>query len=472
MKNNIKFGTGGFRGIIGETFTKYNIQLIAQAISNLIIEDKSTKPVVIGYDYRFLSNKAAEWMSEVFAYNKIPILLSNSPVPTPAVMFMTKSLENDYGVMITASHNPYYFNGIKVFQRQGMDADIGLTTRIESQFEKIEEVHKKPIELAIKDSSVKVVSFLTDYVVSIKKWISPKVYGSDIRVLFDNLHGVGGRSLIYIAKELDLKNFRTIGKSQDAFFGNKLPNPTRENMESDRKYLKHERYDCVLGLDSDGDRLGILDELGNYVDSNELLACIYYYLVKYRGMQGDSVKNCATSNLVNRVTEKFGYKCHEVDVGFKNISGKMMEVDALLGGESSGGLTVRGYLYGKDSSFAASLFIEMLVVMEKTVSNIVKEVRDFAGFYHAILEDNISYHNEESVLHYVRTKNIDFPDQIIKKEKFGKNIKYYFNNDCWVLLRCSGTEPVLRIFVEMETEEKAQQYLKILKNYVKSVDTY
>ena len=472
MKNNIKFGTGGFRGIIGETFTKYNIQLVAQAICNLIIEEKSTKPVVVGFDYRFLSDKAAEWMSEVFAYNNIPVLLSNSPVPTPAVMFMTKSLDNDFGVMITASHNPYYFNGIKVFQKQGMDADIELTSRIEKQFDKIEEVKKKPIELAIKDSDVKVVSFLTDYVVSIKRWILPKVYGSEIRVLFDNLHGVGGRSLTYIAKELDLKNFRTIGKSQDAFFGNKLPNPTRENMESDRKYLKHGNYDCVLGLDSDGDRLGILDELGNYVDSNELLSCIYYYLIKYRGMKGDSVKNCATSNLVNKVTEKFGYKCHEVDVGFKNISGKMKEVDALLGGESSGGLTVRGYLYGKDSSFAASLFIEMLVVMGKSVSEIVKEVREFAKFNHVIMEDNISYNNEDVVLNYVRTKTIEFPDKVIKREQFGKNIKYYFANDCWALLRCSGTEPVLRLFVEMETKEKTQQYLKILKDSVKSVDTY
>lgn len=472
MKNNIKFGTGGFRGIIGETFTKYNIQLIAQAICNLIIEEKSSKPVVIGFDYRFLSDKAAEWMSEVFAYNNIPVLLSSGAVPTPAVMYMTKSLENDYGVMITASHNPYYFNGIKVFQKHGMDADVELTTRIEAQFDKIVEVKRKPIELAIKDRSVKVVSFLTDYVVSIKKWMSPRVYGSDIRILLDNLHGVGGLALSYLAKELNLKNFHTIGKSQDAFFGNKLPNPTRENMEKDRKYLKHGEYDCILGLDSDGDRLGILDELGQYVDSNELLSCIYYYLIKYRGMKGDSVKNCATSNLVNKITEKFGFKCHEVDVGFKNISGKMKEVDALLGGESSGGLTIRNYLYGKDSSFASSMFVEMLIVMGKPVSQIVKEVRNFANFHHVIMDDNISYNNEDVVLHYVRTKNIEFPEKVIKREQFGKNIKYYFANDSWALLRCSGTEPVLRLFVEMETKEKTEQYLNILKDYVKTVDTF
>lgn len=470
MDKRIEFGTGGFRGVIGETFNKENVQIIAQAIADLIIAENSLQPVVIGFDYRFLSDQAAKWICEVLCANRISCLLSKEPTPTPSVMYMTKKLGNDYGIMITASHNPYYFNGVKVFQKDGMDADIELTKRIEKKIKEQKCVKSIEFTNAKKTGYVRTISFLRDYIFSIKSWISNKVVGSDISVLFDNLHGVGAKSLSALAKELKLNNFETISKKQDAFFGGMLPNPTKENMLLDRKYLKKKKYDCILGIDSDGDRLGVLDEQGNYVDSNEILSCLYYYLVQYRGLKGDSVKNCATSNLLNKVTEKLGYKCHEVDVGFKNISGKMREIDALLGGESSGGLTVRNYLYGKDSTFASALFLEMCIVMNKPVSQIVKEVRDFANFYHCDIEDTISYHDETAVLTFLTNEKLDLPDNVIKKEQYGRNIKYIFDNDCWVLLRRSGTEPVLRIFIEMESEEKANKYLQLLNDYIAKAD--
>lgn len=468
----IEFGTGGFRGVIGDDFNKENIQLVAQAISNLVKEVKSNKPIVVGYDYRFLSEFASKWMCEVFAANGIESLLSNEPTPTPAVMYKTRHLDNDYGVMITASHNPYYFNGIKVFQKDGMDADVELTSRIEKIISEVKNVKTLDIDVAIKEGKVKVISFIKEYADSIKKWISPEVYGSNVEILYDNLHGVGVTSLSILKEELGLKNFEIIHSEHDAYFGDALPNPTKANMLNDAKYVTGDKhYACVFGIDSDGDRLGVLDEHGNYVDSNEILSCLYYYLVKVRGLKGDSVKNVATSNLLDKVTEKLGFKCHEVDVGFKNISSKIKETDALLGGESSGGLTVRGYLYGKDSSFALALFMEMMAIMKKPVSQIVKEVRDFAGFYHTCIESSISYKDEKRVLSYLDNETITFPEPVIRVEKLNRNIKYIFANDSWILLRRSGTEPVLRIFVEMESKEKAEKYLQILNDYVKNIDS-
>lgn len=470
MKNKIEFGTGGFRGVIGEDFNKENIELVAQAISDIIKEEKSKTPVVIGYDYRFLSDKASEWMASVFAKNGIKVLLSSEATPTPAVMFKTKQMNNDFGVMITASHNPYYFNGIKIFQKEGMDADVALTSRIEQDIHKVRKVKNMDFDEAIKEKKIERISFLKEYVLSIKSFISPEVDGSEARILFDNLHGVGIKSLSILAKELHLKNFEVVGKRHDAFFGFALPNPTKANMEIDRKFLAKKKYDCIFGIDSDGDRLGILDEAGNYVDSNEILSCLYYYLVKYRHMQGDSVKNLATSNLLDKVTEKLGFKCHEVDVGFKNISSKIKEVDALLGGESSGGLTMRGYLYGKDSSFAFALFLEMITMMKKPISQIVKEVRDFANFHHYVIESSIAYKDDKKVLNALHNEAITFDEPVLEKKVINRNIKYIFANDSWVLLRCSGTEPVLRIFVEMENKEKAERYLQILNEYVKKID--
>lgn len=467
----IDFGTGGFRGVIGDTFTKENLQTIAQALANLIKKENSKKPFCIGYDYRFISEQAAIWVSEVLAGNKIKVLLSNEAIPTPAVMFMTKDLDNDYGAMITASHNPYYFNGIKVFQKEGMDADVILTSKIEEEIKNIKSIIKVPEYEKEFHRYVKRVPFLNKYLTNIQKFISPEIQNNDTKILFDAIYGTGVVSLTKIAKRYKLKNFKTIRKNHDAFFGFVLPSPTKENMLEDKELLLKRKYDLVLGLDSDGDRLGVLDEFGNYVDSNEILASLYYYLVKYRNQTGDIVKNCATSNLIDKVAEKLGFDSHEVDVGFKNISSKLKEVDALIGGESSGGLTVRNYLYGKDSTFSSMLFIEMMIMMKKSVSEIIKEVRDFASFYHCIVEKTIGYHEGVDIKSFLYNNEPSFEEKPLRVERFASNVKYIFDNDEWVLFRISGTEPVLRVFVETQTEEKTHKYLEIVSNFISNMES-
>lgn len=466
----IDFGTGGFRGVIGESFNKENLQTIAQGIANIIKKNNSSTPFVIGYDYRFMSDKAAIWVSEVLAGNGIKVLLSKEATPTPAVMFITKDMNNDYGAMITASHNPYYFNGIKVFQKEGMDADVALTNSIENEIRNIKTINVLPSYEKKYKRYVKRVSFLSKYLENIQSFISNEIHGKDTRILFDAIYGTGAISLTKLAKKYELKNFTTIHSKHDAFFGFMLPSPSKENMLLNKKKLLNNKYDLALGIDSDGDRLGILDEFGNYVDSNEILASLYYYLVKYRNEKGDIVKNCATSNLVDNVAKKFGFQCHEVDVGFKNISSKIKEVDALVGGESSGGLTIRNYLYGKDSTFAAMLFIEMMTLMHKSVSEIIKEVRDFASFHHVIIESTVPYNENSNIKEYLENNEPNFPITPKEVRRFGKNVKYVFDNDEWAILRLSGTEPVLRVFVEMSNKEKTQQYLDIIDEFIKNME--
>lgn len=466
----IDFGTGGFRGVIGETFNKENLQIIAQGIANIIKRNNSKTPFVIGYDYRFMSDKAAIWVSEVLAGNGINVLLSKEATPTPAVMYLTKEMNNDYGAMITASHNPYYFNGIKVFQKEGMDADVILTGSIEKEIQNLESINIIPSYDKKYKKYVKRISFLNKYLENIQKFISPEIEGKNTKILFDAIYGTGAVSLTKIARKYNLKNFKTIHSKHDAFFGFMLPSPSKENMLLNKNKLLKDHFDCALGLDSDGDRLGMLDEFGNYVDSNEILASLYYYLVKYRGEKGDIVKNCATSNLVDNVAKKLGFKCHEVDVGFKNISSKIKEVDALIGGESSGGLTIRNYLYGKDSTFAAMLFIEMMTLMNKSVSEIIKEVRDFASFHHVIIETTLHYKENSNIKEYLNDFEPSFPTKPIEVRKDAKNFKYIFENDEWAILRLSGTEPVLRVFVETDSLEKTNQYLEIINEFIKNME--
>lgn len=467
---NIEFGTGGFRGVICDSFNKDNIRLISQALCNVIKRRKSKKPVVIGYDYRFMSDKAALWMSEVLAGNHIQVLLSNQASPTPAVMYLTKEMENDFGAMVTASHNPYDFNGIKLFQDQGMDADVNLTNEIENEIRKIRKI--KVIRHYEEDYSLYVekINFIDQYVSNIQSFISNKVKNSDIKVLFDAFYGTGSITLDRFAKKMNLKNYKSIHNTHDTMFGGLLPNPTLANMLTLKDKVIKGGYDVAFGIDSDGDRLGVLDENGNYVNSNEILACLYYYLVKYRNQKGDAVKNLATSNLVDKVAEAFGYKCHEVDVGFKNISSKIMEVDALIGGESSGGLTIRNYIFGKDSTFAAALFIEMIVVMNKKVSEIIKEVKDFCLFNHVIVEKSLGYHEEVDIYSYLKNNVPSFEKEPLEIQRINKNIKYIFENDSWVLLRVSGTEPVLRVFIEMPTKEEVDRYLNSIDDFIKNME--
>ena len=466
----IKFGTGGFRGIIGDDFNKENIQLIAQAISNVIIKNNLRRQTAIGYDYRFLSPEAATWMSEVFAGNEIKVNYSCEPTPSPTMIYATKMLGIDYGVMITASHNPPTFNGIKVFQKGGMDADIETTQKIEYELNSISKVKSVSSLSETYKNYVTEISFTEDYISYVKEFISPTIKGNTIKVLYDGFYGVGERTIKEAIKEYELSNITLKHCRHDALFGGSLPNPTKDNMLRNKQEVIENNYAFCFGMDSDGDRLGIIDEKGNYVDSNEIMACLYYYLIKYRNESGDCVRNLATSILMDKVSNKFGYKCHEVDVGFKNISSKMKDVNALLGGESSGGLTIRNYLFGKDSTFSSLLFLEMVIVMNKPVSEIVKEVKDFCEYSYIFDEDVSIYDKNLNIYDCLNTTTPKFNKEPIRIEKINNNVKYHFDNNEWILLRISGTEPALRVFIEMEDINDVYENKKLLNTYINNLN--
>jgi phosphomannomutase len=389
-------------------------------------------------------------------------------MPSPAIMTAVRDEGLDYGIMITASHNPYYFNGVKVFVKGGMDADVEFTNRLEKAVAGVKAVKEIPLEKGYETGMVASYSNKEKYLSNIRAFLKPNVDYGKVNILYDNLWGVGARCIEPLFRQTGVKNFTVLHTERDAFFRFVAPNPTENSMEPLKKMVKDGGYDFAMATDSDSDRLGIIDEKGNYVSNNDILACLYYYLIKYRGMKGDIVKNCATSVLVNKVAEKAGYRCHEVDVGFKNISAGIKEFDALVGGESSGGLTVRGYIYGKDSVFSSSLFTEMVVVMGKPVSEIIQEVHDFAGYRYVCVEDEIRFDTEEGIVEFISSHTPEFDRKLLKTEHFNRNFKYYFENDCWALIRLSGTEPVFRVFVECESEQAAKDNVERLRKLIAS----
>lgn len=472
MEKKIQFGTGGFRGIIGDDFNKENIQYIAQALANVVIENKQEdRPIIVGYDNRFMSDFAAKWFVEVLNGNGIRCFLYTQSVPTPTVMSTTRDMCNYYGVMMTASHNPYYFNGIKVFTKQGYDADVAFTSLLEQKISEVKEIKTMNERLAKKKELLEDYSNLGSYLSHIKSFIDPGVTKNKLRVLYNNMNGVGVIGLKPLSEKLHIHQFTIMNEEHDAFFGFNLPNPTKEALVGEfSETVVNQEYDLGMATDSDGDRLGIIDEKGKYVSANEILASIYHYLITQRGYKGDIVKNCATSVLVDLVAESLGYECHEVDVGFKNITAGMKEYNALIGGESSGGLTMKGYIYGKDATFSGALFLEMVIKSNKPVSRIIKELKQSVGYDYNFFEDFIALDvDAKKVLDYMTNNLPKLSEKPQDVRIFGRNMKFLFDERQWLLLRLSGTEPAFRIFAEFKDEYVAKQLIKELKEYIDNV---
>ena len=460
----VAFGTGGWRAIIGDEFTKANIQILAMAMCRKMqAEGVADQPMVIGYDRRFLSKETVYWSCEVFAQQGIKVLFINRSVPTPVVMFYVMRHDLPYGMMVTASHNPAVYNGVKVFTREGRDANEETTRDIEKFIAQVEQAYQgapmpaMPYEEAVAKGLVTEFNPLNDYLDNIIDRIDMKaIRDAGLHVALDPMYGVSLNSLKIILLtarcELDL-----INEQHDTLFGGRMPAPSKKTLRALQTYVIDHKCDIGLATDGDGDRIGVIDDRGRYLHANDILVVLYYYLVKYKGWNGPVVRNISTTHTLDRVAESFGQTCHEVPVGFKHISAKMRETDAVLGGESSGGLTVRGHINGKDGVYAAMLLVEMLAVTGKKISEILDDIR---AEYGAIHMEERSYRmtparKQEIFAQIMEARELPELDEPIEKVSYLDGCKVYFKNNGWISARFSGTEPLLRIFCEMPEEARA-----------------
>lgn len=471
MENTIKFGTGGWRAVIGEDFICSNIRLVAAGILELMkSENKTDKPVIIGFDRRFLSENAAKWVAEVLAQGGITVWFMHRSVPTPLVMHTVKDKELHYGIEITASHNPSEYNGIKLIVDQGRDAPLETTEKLEKIIEKLSDV--KYLEFATAVSEGKIVylnnpfnKFLDD-IISLLDMDALRKRG--LRVVFDSMHGSGTYPLLVIFHTARC-TIDTININKDAYFGGLMPAPSEKSLNLLRDTVVKGGYDLGIAMDGDGDRLGVIDRNGRYINANEILCMLYYYLVKYKGWKGPVVRNLATTHMLDKIAESFGEKCYEVPVGFKYISSMIDEADAVLGGESSGGLTVRGHIHGKDSVYAASLFAEMISVVGKSASEIMDELeREYGKF--VMVEDNLRFAPEyKSVINKLVFEDKKLPDFAVNVDhvNYEDGCKVYFEDGSFVICRFSGTEPLLRIFAESNSRSAASEYISDFREFLK-----
>lgn len=467
----IKFGTGGWRAIIGEEFTRDNVKILTQAVAmDMKLKGYEAQGIVVGFDRRFLSERAAHWVAEVMAGNGISVHLIDRIAPTPVIMYSVKKLSAKYGMAITASHNPADYNGIKLFTAGGRDATEEVTNRIEAIMKNIrmENVISSKFEDGVKNGRIQTIDPFNHYIDTILDMIDTEaIRRSGLKIVLDPMFGVSKSSLQTILLTARCQ-VDTINDRHDTLFGGRLPSPSAANLSRMRDIVLEQGYDLGIATDGDADRLGIIDDKGGFIHPNDIMAMLYYYLIKYKGWKGGIVRNIATTHLLDRIASSFGEKCYEVPVGFKHISAKMEETDAVIGGESSGGLTIRGHIRGKDGIFAGTLLVEMICVTGKRISGILDEIhKEFGNLY--IVESDYKfsqeYKNELMKILFMQKSLPDFGFPV-RNISYMDGVKVYFDNGGWIIARFSGTEPLLRIFTEMPEEEAAHTVNNKMKEFL------
>ena len=459
----IKFGTGGWRAEIGKDFIEFNIKKVAQSLADRIVDNKENNAsVVIGYDRRFLSKEASVWISEVLCSNNIKVLYINRSAPTPLIMHTVLKQDLNYGIEVTASHNPSTYNGIKIIVKEGRDAPVEITQDLEQRCLKANVKCDISFKEGIDKGLITIFknpfnNFLDDI---FSKLDIEAIKQRGLRILFDSMHGSSTYPLnvLFYTTRCTLDQ---INANKDAYFGGNMPAPTENTLTALIETVKSSNYDIGIGIDGDGDRLGIIDSNGKYISANDILVLLYYYLHEYKGWKGPVVRNYSTTHLLDRMAEDFKEKCYEVPVGFKHISKKIDEVDAVLGGESSGGLTVRGHIHGKDSIYASALFVEMISKTNMSPTELLAKIHAKYGET-SFVEYNIEL-KQGFDINEVSIPNFNKEIEKINKED---GIKVYFKDGSFVTCRPSGTEPLLRIFAEAQDTSIAQSYIEAWKKVI------
>ncbi len=467
----IEFGTGGWRAIIADGFTKANVHLLAAAVATKMKDENvAEKGIAIGYDRRFLSEEAADWAGETFAAAGVPCYIIRRQSPTPLIMHYIKTQGLHYGMAITASHNPAIYNGIKVFMEGGRDADEPMTQAIEGYIAQLEgeEIPTMEKEVAMQAGLLVDIDPMNAYIDSILEAVDVEaIRNAGLSVALDPMYGVSQTALqtILLTARCEVS---VIHERRDALFGGRMPTPTEKTLAGFINYVEENHNDIGIATDGDADRLGVIDDTAVFLHPNKILVLLYYYLLAYKGWKGAAVRNIATTHLLDAIAAKYGENCYEVPVGFKHISSKMVASGAIIGGESSGGLTVRGHIQGKDGIYAAALLIEMLATTGKSLSNLWAEIEEKFGHFEMTEHDFRFTQEKKEAIHktLMQDKLLPLFTQPIAQVSYLDGCKVYFKNGGWIIARFSGTEPLLRIFCEMSTEEEALATSKVLEQFL------
>ncbi|TET45290.1 phosphoglucomutase/phosphomannomutase family protein [Candidatus Aerophobetes bacterium] len=456
----IKFGTDGWRAVIAQDFTFANVARVAQAVADYYKGKEGEKKLVVGYDTRFLSREFAELVAEVLTANDLPVILSAEDLPTQCISFAIQSEKLAGGVMVTASHNPPKFNGIKIRESFGGSAPSEVTRQIEALLDK-REIKRVPLEEAEKKGLLKRKDIIEAYLKKVRSFLDQDlIEKSRLKVIHDPMFGVGD-GLIEKILAPSRCQVLTIHPKYNPGFGGLAPEPIERNLEALKIKVKEEKADLGLATDGDADRAGVVSDKGEYLTPHQVFSLLLLYLVEGRGLRGGVAKTVSLGYQPERIAEDFGLSLYEVPVGFKYVCDKMLEKDILFGGEESGGYGYRGHLMERDGILSCLLFVEMLTRLQKPLSRILKEMeaRFGASFFKRVDFEKSVVDKEKMI----RTLSLSSPSSLggvpVREVKTLDGIKFVMDDKSWLLIRPSGTEPKVRVYAEAPGEAELKKIM-------------
>lgn len=455
----IKFGTDGWRARIAEEFTFANVEIVTQAVIDYLKTQNNSGQlsVLVGYDRRFASELFAQRTAEVFAGNGVAVDLLTHDVPTPLVSFEVKRRGLAGGVMITASHNPPEFNGYKFKAPYGGSA----TPKITNEIEKLvgaTKPQRMPFAEAQQQGLANTIEPPDDYRRHLESSVAiNELREADALIIADPMHGTGGRWVETLLSGGRIR-VETIRAERDPLFGGVLPEPMPWNLELTARTVRERGALMAVVTDGDADRVGALNERGEYINTHQILMIMLLHLVRNKGWRGSVVRTFSQSVIVRRIAESYGFRLFETPIGFKHIGEIMLDPanDFLIGGEESGGIGVRGHIPERDGVFNCLLLLEAVLAAGKKPSEIVRDIwREFGEFHFERRDLHVPI---EHGLKLVSTLRENTPDTFAGHRVTGiatlDGTKLIFEDESWILCRQSGTEPVLRIYCEATSVAK------------------
>lgn len=451
----IVFGTDGWRGVIARDFTFERVAIVTQAIANQVKKSGKGRGILVGYDTRFLSREFAEDAAQVLLGNKIRVFLSESHVPTPVISFGVRNLKLDGAIMVTASHNPYLFNGIKFKGDYGGSALPSFTMAVERELNSGRIVPKKNSagkinRINLKDKYIKHLKSLIDFKILKRK---------KRKVILDSMYGAGSGYLtdIFELSEWDCISLRN---EINPSFGGYNPEPCLPNVNPMIKGVLEHKAGMGFAVDGDADRIGAADEKGNFIDSHKIFAMILRYLIEKKKWHGEVAKTITVSNMIDKLCTKYHLKLHVTPVGFKHICNLMLTRNILMGGEESGGIGITRHMPERDGIFNALLLAEMCNVYNKPLSKLIDDLMDFIG-YHTFKRVDLHIHSRDRLQKFLSDyRPVKISGIKVKNTDTRDGQKFILEDSSWLMFRLSGTEPVLRIYCESDSEEKVQTLIE------------
>jgi len=463
----IKFGTDGWRGVIAEDFTFANVRVCAQSVARFLkARGLAARGLVVGFDTRFASDEFAAAVAEVVAANSIKVYLCDRPAPTPVVTYAILTKGAGGAVVITASHNPAPWNGFKYRPEYAGSAPPEVIEELEAPLSEILATGTPPgLPLAGAEAQGLVERFDPRplYLEQIGKMVDLNVIRSaGLRVVVDSMYGAG---LGYQRDLLASGGTQVIelhGERNPLFPGISSPEPIARNLEGLSETVRREGAAIGIATDGDADRLGVVDENGRFLNQLQVFGLLTYYLLEVRGLRGPLVKSITTTQMVTRLGEMYGVPVHETPVGFKFLGPKMMEVDALVAGEESGGYAFRGHLPERDGLLSGLLFLDLMVRRGKKPSALLEELFEKVGpHYYERVDIHLRPEEREEIWQRVSESR---PERLAGLEVLGHDsrdgFRFQLQDGGWLLLRFSGTEPLMRIYTEVRDASLVKRLLK------------